>query len=114
MLRPLALAAVATTLFIAGPAMARENCDMNGTRPGLTVEFGISIGGKKGGDGDSFNQDIVKMELRKRGVTAKIVFMSGHAEDAFARNLPAGEDFGFLPKPFPLKQLIETVKAAMG
>ncbi|WP_409371490.1 cell cycle histidine kinase CckA [Methylocella sp. CPCC 101449] len=53
-------------------------------------------------------------ELRKRGVTAKIVFMSGHAEDAFARNLPAGEDFGFLPKPFPLKQLIETVKAAMG
>ena len=47
-------------------------------------------------------------------MTAKIVFMSGHAEDAFARNLPAGEDFGFLPKPFPLKQLIETVKAAMG
>jgi two-component system cell cycle sensor histidine kinase/response regulator CckA len=53
-------------------------------------------------------------ELRKRGITAKIVFMSGHAEDAFARNLPAGEEFGFLPKPFPLKQLIETAKAAIG
>ena len=71
MLRPLTLAVVAATLFVAGPAMARENCDMNGTRPGLTVEFGISIGGKTGGDGDSFDQDIVKMELRKRGVGAR-------------------------------------------
>jgi two-component system cell cycle sensor histidine kinase/response regulator CckA len=49
-------------------------------------------------------------ELRKRGVTAKVIFVSGYAEEAFAKNLPAG-DFGFLPKPFTLKQLIETVKA---
>ena len=32
------------------------------------------------------------------------------ADDAFARNLPEGQDFVFLPKPFSLKQLIETVK----
>jgi two-component system cell cycle sensor histidine kinase/response regulator CckA len=51
-------------------------------------------------------------ELRKRGVTAKIIFVSGYAEDAFARNLPEGEDFGFLPKPFSLKQLVEAVKNA--
>jgi two-component system cell cycle sensor histidine kinase/response regulator CckA len=48
-------------------------------------------------------------ELRKRGVSAKIVFVSGYAEEAFAKNLPEGE-FGFLPKPFSIKQLIETVK----
>ena len=53
-------------------------------------------------------------ELRKRGIKAKVIFVSGYAEDAFARNLPQGEDFGFLPKPFSLKQLIEAVKENMG
>ncbi len=51
-------------------------------------------------------------ELRKRGIKAKVIFVSGYAEDAFQRNLPEGEDFGFLPKPFSLKQLIEAVKGA--
>ncbi|MGA2636208.1 response regulator [Methylocella sp.] len=51
-------------------------------------------------------------ELRKRGVTAKVIFVSGYAEEAFAKNLPEGEEFAFLPKPFSLKQLIEAVKAA--
>jgi len=50
-------------------------------------------------------------ELRKRGIKCKIIFVSGYAEDAFQKNLPAGEDFGFLPKPFTLKQLVEAVKA---
>ncbi len=49
-------------------------------------------------------------ELRKRGVKAKVIFVSGYAEDAFAKHLPEGEDFRFLPKPFSLKQLIEAVK----
>ncbi len=53
-------------------------------------------------------------ELRKRGVTAKVIFVSGYAEDAFAKNLPEGQDFGFLPKPFSLKQLVEAVKGAVG
>ena len=53
-------------------------------------------------------------ELRKRGVAAKVVFVSGYADDAFARNLPAEQEFVFLPKPFTLKQLVETVKATMG
>ena len=52
-------------------------------------------------------------ELRRRGFMAKIVFVSGYADDAFARALPDGQEFVFLPKPFTLKQLIETVKAAM-
>ncbi|HEY3718819.1 MAG TPA: ATP-binding protein, partial [Roseiarcus sp.] len=53
-------------------------------------------------------------ELRKRGLSAKIIFVSGYADDAFAKNLPQGQEFVFLPKPFSLKQLIETVKGAMG
>ncbi len=53
-------------------------------------------------------------ELRKRGVKCRVIFVSGYAEEAFAKNLPEGEDFGFMPKPFTLKQLIEAVKANMG
>ncbi len=52
-------------------------------------------------------------ELRKRGITAKVIFVSGYAEEAFARNLPEGQEFGFLPKPFSLKQLVEKVKESM-
>jgi two-component system, cell cycle sensor histidine kinase and response regulator CckA len=36
--------------------------------------------------------------------------VSGYAEDAFARNLPPEAKFGFLPKPFSLKQLATVVK----
>jgi two-component system cell cycle sensor histidine kinase/response regulator CckA len=53
------------------------------------------------------------MELRNRGLAAKIIFVSGYADDAFAKNLPEGQEFQFLQKPFTLKQLIETVKGAM-
>ncbi|MFC0282933.1 cell cycle histidine kinase CckA [Camelimonas abortus] len=53
-------------------------------------------------------------ELRARNIGARIVFVSGYAEDAFRRNLPEGETFVFLPKPFTLKQLIEAVKAQTG
>ncbi len=53
-------------------------------------------------------------ELRQRNPRTKVVFVSGYAEEAFRKNLPEGEDFQFLPKPFTMKQLMETVKAAMG
>ncbi|ENR64304.1 cell cycle histidine kinase CckA [Brucella abortus] len=49
-------------------------------------------------------------ELRKTHPDIKFIFVSGYAEDAFARNLPADAKFGFLPKPFSLKQLATTVK----
>ena len=48
-------------------------------------------------------------ELRKKYPDLKFIFVSGYAEDAFARNLPAEAKFGFLPKPFSLKQLAEAV-----
>ncbi|MCZ8097262.1 MAG: ATP-binding protein [Burkholderiales bacterium] len=53
-------------------------------------------------------------ELRRRGTKAKIIFVSGYAEEAFSKNLPDGEEFAFLPKPFTLKQLIEQVKTTLG
>lgn len=49
-------------------------------------------------------------ELRKKYPDMKFIFVSGYAEDAFARNLPAEAKFGFLPKPFSLKQLAEAVR----
>ncbi len=50
--------------------------------------------------------------LREKNPAIRIVFMSGYAEEAFRKNLGPDENFMFLPKPFTLKKLAETVKAA--
>ncbi|MEX0590597.1 MAG: response regulator, partial [Xanthobacteraceae bacterium] len=52
-------------------------------------------------------------ELRKRRSVVSVIFVSGYAEEAFRKNLPAGEKFSFLPKPFTLKQLVAAVKETM-
>ena len=54
-------------------------------------------------------------ELRKDHPDLKFIFMSGYAEEAFAKNLPdiQQQKFGFLPKPFTLKQLATAVKDAL-
>ncbi|PLX36646.1 MAG: hybrid sensor histidine kinase/response regulator [Hyphomicrobiales bacterium] len=49
-------------------------------------------------------------ELRQRIDNFKVIFISGYAEDAFEKNLDESETFTFLPKPFGLKKLAETVK----
>jgi len=49
-------------------------------------------------------------ELRQRNPKLKIIFVSGYAEEAFAKNLDGGEQFHFLAKPFNLKELAATVK----
>jgi two-component system, cell cycle sensor histidine kinase and response regulator CckA len=49
-------------------------------------------------------------ELRKKYGDIKFIFVSGYAEEAFSKNLPADAKFGFLPKPFSLKQLATAVK----
>jgi two-component system cell cycle sensor histidine kinase/response regulator CckA len=49
-------------------------------------------------------------ELRGRDPAVKIIFVSGYAEEAFAKNLPEEEKFAFLAKPFTLKQLVAAVK----
>ncbi|MBM6594619.1 cell cycle histidine kinase CckA [Microvirga pudoricolor] len=53
-------------------------------------------------------------ELRKIYPDLRVIFVSGYAEDAFKKNLPEGEEFNFLPKPFSLRQLVETVKQVIG
>jgi two-component system cell cycle sensor histidine kinase/response regulator CckA len=52
-------------------------------------------------------------ELRRRDPAVKIIFVSGYAEEAFAKNLPSDEQYAFLAKPFTLKQLVAAVKQTM-
>ncbi|MFZ3357791.1 MAG: response regulator, partial [Xanthobacteraceae bacterium] len=53
-------------------------------------------------------------ELRSRDPSLKIIFVSGYAEDAFQKHLPAdGSQFAFLAKPFTLKQLVNAVKETL-
>lgn len=54
-------------------------------------------------------------EVRKSGSQVPFIFASGYAEDAFEKNLPAEEQgkFGFIPKPYSLKQLATAVKEAL-
>jgi two-component system cell cycle sensor histidine kinase/response regulator CckA len=83
----------------------------------------LAIVDERGGPIDLVVSDVVMPEmdgptllgeLRKRRPDLKIVFVSGYAEDAFAKHLPEGESFTFLAKPFSLKQLVETVKQVTG
>jgi two-component system, cell cycle sensor histidine kinase and response regulator CckA len=52
-------------------------------------------------------------ELRKRGVTTKVIFVSGYPGEEFEKDLEGYSDYAFLPKPFSLKQLVEKVKDVM-
>ena len=52
-------------------------------------------------------------ELRKTKPDMKIIFVSGYAEEAFAKHLPDDESFQFLPKPFSLKELATAVKQTL-
>ena len=52
-------------------------------------------------------------EMRKKRPDLKFIFVSGYAEDAFAKNLPEGEKFGFLAKPFSLRELAVSVKTML-
>lgn len=51
--------------------------------------------------------------MRERNPGLKIIFVSGYAEEAFAKSLPEQEQFAFLPKPFTLSQLVGAVKETM-
>jgi two-component system cell cycle sensor histidine kinase/response regulator CckA len=82
----------------------------------------IDVFSRHGGKVDIVVSDVVMpemdgptllKELRKRDPDVKIIFVSGYAEEAFEKNLPAGGQFAFLAKPFTLKQLVEAVKETM-
>ncbi len=78
---------------------------------------------KQGGNIDLVVSDVVMpemdgptllKELRRRDPSIKFIFVSGYAEDAFAKSLPEGTPPDFLAKPFTLKQLVAAVKQTMG
>ncbi|HZL31730.1 MAG TPA: response regulator [Pseudolabrys sp.] len=52
-------------------------------------------------------------ELRGRDPDVKFIFVSGYAEEAFAKNLPSDQQYNFLAKPFTLKQLVAEVKKTL-
>ncbi|MBX4335566.1 ATP-binding protein [Bartonella raoultii] len=52
-------------------------------------------------------------EVHKSYPNIKFLFVSGYAKDAFSKNLPQDAVFGFLSKPFTLKQLALTVKETL-
>lgn len=52
-------------------------------------------------------------EVRKRYPDMRFIFVSGYAEDAFAKNLPDDQPFTFLAKPFSMKDFAETVKRVL-
>ena len=87
-----------------------------------TGEAALTVIEEHDGDLDLVISDVVMpemdgptllKELRKRGINTKIIFISGYAEDAFEKNLDQDQKFAFLPKPFGLKQLAETVKEVL-
>lgn len=51
--------------------------------------------------------------LRERNPSIRLIFMSGYAADAFAKNLPDGDEPTLLAKPFTLRQLLVAVKQAI-
>ncbi|WP_407966145.1 response regulator [Bartonella sp. C271] len=53
------------------------------------------------------------IEARKNYPNIKIIFVSGYTKDAFTKNLPEEAVFGFLSKPFTLKQLALAVKETL-
>ena len=57
--------------------------------------------------------DFLKV-IREKMTNLKIIFVSGYAEEAFAKNLPKDAKFGFLPKPFSLTDLTATVQNQLG
>lgn len=52
-------------------------------------------------------------EVRAQYPDMRFIFVSGYAEDAFAKNLPEDQEFTFLAKPFSMKDFAETVKRVL-
>ncbi|AFO91234.1 hybrid sensor histidine kinase/response regulator [Phaeobacter inhibens] len=72
--------------------------------PGLTVDVFVTDVVMPGMDGPSW----VREALKTRPDT-RVVFVSGYAEGAFGEAEPSVPNSVFLPKPFSLNQLTETV-----
>ncbi|MDE4272781.1 ATP-binding protein [Phaeobacter gallaeciensis] len=76
--------------------------------PGLSVDVFVTDVVMPGMDGPSW----VREALKERPDT-RVVFVSGYAEGAFGETDPDVPNSVFLPKPFSLSQLTETVHAQL-
>lgn len=76
--------------------------------PGLTVDVFVTDVVMPGMDGPTW----VREALKTRPDT-RVVFVSGYAEGAFGESDPDVPNSVFLPKPFSLNQLTETVHAQL-
>jgi two-component system cell cycle sensor histidine kinase/response regulator CckA len=77
--------------------------------PGLQVDLFVTDVVMPGLDGPSW----VRQALTHRP-GAKVIFMSGYAEDSLSEDQARVPNSVFLPKPFSLNDLTETVQAQMG
>lgn len=77
-------------------------------RSGIKVDLVISNVVMPQMDGPS-----LYIELRKKYPALKIIFISGYAIDALEGSLPSNAIYGFLAKPFSLKQLSVAVREAL-
>ncbi|MCC0029208.1 MAG: response regulator [Brucellaceae bacterium] len=122
------LSGTATVLLVEDEDAVRMGGVRALTSRGYTVKEAASgaealdIFNESGGAIDIIVSDVVMPEMdgptllgevRKIQPDIKFIFVSGYAEDAFAKNLPEDATFGFLPKPFSLKQLAATVKEVL-
>ena len=123
--QPAALSGSATVLIVEDEDMVRSVAVRSLTRLGYRVlEAGngyeaLDIVAEQKGAVDIVISDVVMPEMdgpaflkevRKTHPGLKIIFVSGHTNEAFKASVDDNEEFAFLPKPFSLPQLAAKVK----
>ena len=122
---PADLTGSATVLIVEDEDMVRSVAVRSLTRLGYRVlEAGngyeaLDIVAEQKGAVDIVISDVVMPEMdgpaflkevRKTHPGLKIIFVSGHTNEAFKASVDDNEEFAFLPKPFSLPQLAAKVK----
>jgi len=122
---PADLTGTATVLIVEDEDMVRSVAVRQLTRFGYTVlEAGngleaLDVLEQHQGGVDIVVSDVVMPEMdgpaflkevRKTNPDLKIIFVSGHTNEAFKATVDENEVFAFLPKPFSLPQLLAKVK----